>query len=71
MARPYSQDLRERLVWAVLSGQPRSSAESCWAFRPGSWIRHHGLNRWCDVGSLKAARPGPSGRSSSCDVGLG
>ena len=23
MARPYSQDLRERMVWAVLSGQSR------------------------------------------------
>jgi transposase len=60
MPKPYSEDLRERVIEAVESGASRREAAENFQLSPSSAVRW--WRRWHDTGSAKAK---PSGGSKS------
>jgi transposase len=60
MPKPYSEDLRERVIEAVESGASRREAAENFQLSPSSAVRW--WRRWHDTGSVKAK---PSGGSKS------
>jgi transposase len=60
MPKPYSEDLRERVIEAVESGASRREAAENFRLSPSSAVRW--WRRWRDTGSAKAK---PSGGSKS------
>jgi transposase len=60
MPKPYSEDLRERVIEAVESGASRREAAENFRLSPSSAVRW--WRRWHDTGSAKAK---PSGGSKS------
>jgi transposase len=60
MPKPYSDDLRERVVEAVEAGASRREAAESFNLSPSSAVKW--LQRWRDTGSAKAK---PSGGSTS------
>src|SRR5437773_1532282 len=60
MPKPYSEDLRERVIEAVESGASRREAAENFRLSPSSAVRW--WRRWHDTGSVKAK---PSGGSKS------
>jgi hypothetical protein len=66
MPKPYSEDLRERVIEAVESGASRREAAENFRLSPSSAVRW--WRRWRDTGSAKGKR---SGGSKSPSVGAG
>jgi hypothetical protein len=60
MPKPYSEDLRERVIEAIESGASRREAAENFRLRPSSAVKW--WRRWHDTGSVKAK---PSGGSKS------
>ena len=60
MPKPYSDDLRERVIEAVEAGASRREAAERFNLSPSSAVKW--LQRWRDTGSAKAK---PSGGSTS------
>ena len=60
MPRPYSDDLRERVIEAVEAGASRREAAESFNLCPSSAVKW--LQRWRDTGSAKAK---PTGGSTS------
>lgn len=60
MPRPYSEDLRERVVEAVASGASRREAAESFRLSVSSAVRW--VKRWSETGSVRAK---PSGGSRS------
>ena len=58
MARPYSDDLRERVVEAVKAGASRREAAERFEIAPSSAIKW--LQRWRETGSVAAKPTGGS-----------
>jgi len=58
MAKPYSQDLRERVVWAVEAGATRQAAGDRFGVSDSSAIRW--VQRWRSEGDFAAKRRGGS-----------
>ena len=61
MGRPYSEDLRERIVRAVEGGESRRRAASVFGVSPSCVVKL--LRRWRDTGSVSPAPQGPPKRS--------
>jgi transposase len=65
MPKPYSDDLRERVIAAVEAGVSRREAAESFNLSPSSAVKW--LQRWRDTGSAKAK---PSGcRAAGFDAG--
>src|SRR5438046_9936356 len=60
MPKPYSEDLRERVIEAVESGASRRETAENYRLSPSSAVRW--WRRWHDTGSVKA-KPSGGGRS--------
>jgi transposase len=60
MPKPYSDDLRERVIEAVEAGESRREAAESFNLSPSSAVKW--LQRWRNTGSAKAK---PSGGSTS------
>jgi transposase len=69
MAKPYSDDLRERVVEAVKAGASRREAAERFEIAPSSAIKW--LQRWRETGSV-AAKPtgGPLEEHATCLLAL-
>jgi transposase-like protein len=61
MPKPYSEDLRERVIEAVESGASRREAAENFRLSPSSAVRW--WRRWRDTGSAKA-KPGGGSKSA-------
>jgi len=64
MPKPYSRDLRERVVRAVETGVSRHEAAATFEVSPSSAIRW--VTRWRQIGCLAAKRMG--GKRSPLDI---
>ena len=56
MGRPYSEDLRERIVGAVEGGSSRRGAAEVFGVSPSCAVKLH--RRWRETGSVSPARLG-------------
>ena len=56
MGRPYSEDLRERIVAAVEAGHSRRAAAQMFAVSPSCAVKL--LRRWRETGSVKPGKTG-------------
>jgi transposase len=56
MGRPYSDDLRERIVEAVEGGRSRREAAEIFGVSPSCAVKLY--RRWCETGSVRPARLG-------------
>src|SRR2546429_8021415 len=73
MPKPYSDDLRERVIEAVVAGASRREAAESFSLSASSAVRW--LQRWRDSGSTRAKLSGggtsPVGEQGGRPVGLG
>lgn len=58
MGRPYSEDLRERIVAAVEAGHSRRAAARMFAVSPSCAVKL--IRRWRETGSVKPGKTGGS-----------
>ena len=69
MPKPYSDDLRERVIEAVEAGASRREAAESFNLCPSSAVKW--LQRWHDTGSAKAKPTGGSTRVAPGNVEIG
>src|SRR5262245_34659459 len=73
MPKPYSDDLRERVIEAVVAGASRREAAESFSLRASSAVRW--LQRWYDTGNARAKLSGgstsPLGGARGMAVGSG